>query len=146
MKLKEKMTAEKKKQVIASRGTNDKDDDCKYHFRGVCCRFCYSDSVTTSYSTGSDTNENSDNEPLIEVSKEALQAKKKVKRKPEKNPVHKEDGSSSDDEPLSALARKLKPNPLNEANVKDSRAASKAIQQKGTAERKRGKSRRLCSL
>lgn len=96
--------------------------------------------------TGLDTNENSDNEPLSKVSKKALQAEKKVKGRPENKPVHKEDYDSSDDEPLSALARKLKPKPPNEANVRNSRAAANVVQSKRTATRKRGKCKNMCSL
>lgn len=84
--------------------------------------------------TGLDTDASSDNEPLIKVT---LQAGKKVESGPGKISVDKEDDDSSDDEPLSVLAAKLKPK--HEANVKNSGVGAKVVESKITATRKRGK-------
>lgn len=107
-------------------------------FFKVCC----SNLVTLCKPIGSDTNESSDNEPLNKVAKRAL----KDKRRPGKKFVDKEDDNSSDDEPLSVLASKLKPNLPKEANVKNSRVRAKVVDSKRTATRKRGKCQSMCSL
>lgn len=86
---------------------------------------------------GLDTSESSDNEPLIKVAKRALKADKKAKSGPPKKPVDRMNDDSSDDEPLSVLATKLKPKFQKEALVETSRETAKVMESKRTATRKR---------
>lgn len=136
MTLKEKLTAGKKTEVNTSVGTNNKKGGCKFLYMYFSCFFCAKFVILIYFQcvTGLDTNESSDNEPPIKVAKGA------------KKSVDKEDDDSSDDEPLSVLATKLKPKLLKEANVKNSRVRAKVVDSKRTATRKRGKcqSMHLC--
>lgn len=118
---------------------NDKKAGCS----NISLYMCFSYVFLILYNpTGLDTSESSDNEPLIKVAKRALKADKKAKSGPPKKSVDRMDDDSSDDEPLSVLATKLRPKFQKEALVETSRV----MESKRTATRKRGKCQSMCLL
>lgn len=93
-----------------------------------------------------DLSESSDNKSVTEAAKRAMKVYEKVKSGPPKISVDRMDDDSSDDEPLSVLATKLKPKLQKEVQVETSRKTAKVMESKRTATKKRGKCQSMCLL
>lgn len=141
------MTAEKKREVQTSVDTNNKKTGIVHFSMHVFHPFfqvSISELVSMCNPTGLDTSESSDNEPLIKLAKRAVAADKKTEGDLPKKSVKMMGTDSSDDEPLSVLATKLKPTFRRESPVETPREAAKVTETKRS--RKRGKCQSRCLL